>query len=267
VSIQRNGEEMMPHGFFITPRIMPDFDGILGNDWFEDQKANISYENSCIETPNFSIPFQRKIQADPKVHSLRLVEPQLTGLYKSCLKNKLPLLENKKREDRVCAELLKTDKVCAEPLKTDKVSESLTKLDKFDGELEKTHQDIPVSREHETEHTTTNERIRTKVTFSEEDALDQGINLTELYERDFRVYAQADTVIPANHTGLLAVTTPNWVKQQDIAKDFLVEPYTKEAGFKMARTVLNTENTWCIPYVNFCDYPVTFNRGDTIGWG
>jgi hypothetical protein len=78
----------MSHEFFVTPRVLSQFDGILGNDWFNRQKAVINYESSCVETPSFALPFKRTIKAEQTSNFTILeYDDQLAVLEKHCLKN------------------------------------------------------------------------------------------------------------------------------------------------------------------------------------
>jgi hypothetical protein len=62
LTLLKNGRELTPHDFYVTPRAIKEFDGILGNDWFDANKAVINYEDKCVETPQFALPFRRTIR-------------------------------------------------------------------------------------------------------------------------------------------------------------------------------------------------------------
>ncbi len=74
-------EPICCHQFLVTSQTMPQFDGILGNDWFTKNNAVIDYNNNSIQVHNFCIPFHLKIPT-PIISSLIISSPT-DSIYQS----------------------------------------------------------------------------------------------------------------------------------------------------------------------------------------
>ena len=242
LQIVRNGKTLPPHSFYVTPRLLTEFDGILGNDWFTNQQATINYAQSCVETNSVALPFKRTVQK-AKFWHLTLTQQEADQFDES-------LVRVKTSEEKV--EFVRSSD------KTDLFSEQ-QKPTQFSAKLGDQNREVGASasvnmlREHE--------KSVHELSDSDDDC-DSGID-----DDSFRIYCKGTKEIPANSVGVLEVTASDRTNIPRKCKTFYVEPHSTIHNLKLGRTVLSSDSDiWYVPYVNFCSYPITLHRNDTIGW-